>query len=136
QAVALLAKLPRIELTRQKLNRLVADLEDDEFDVREQATEDLKEAGHLAEAALRTALAKGPSLEGKQRIGKVLKSIDPPAPQRLRFLRAVEVLEAIGSPEARKQLERLAGGAAGIEETEDAKAALARLRKRGEPRSR
>src|SRR5206468_2799959 len=52
QAAALLARLPRAETPRKKLDRLVANLDDDDFDVREQATEKLKAAGHLAEAAL------------------------------------------------------------------------------------
>jgi hypothetical protein len=128
QAVALLSRLPKIELTRKKLDRLVADLDDDDFDVREKATDALKQAGHLAEAALRAGLAKKPSLEVRWRLSKLLKAVDLLTPQRLRFLRAVEVLEALRTPAAQKQLERLADGAAGNELTEDAKAAFARLR--------
>jgi hypothetical protein len=128
QAVAFLRRLPQIKVTREKLARWVADLDDEDQEVRDRASDQLKEAGHLAESALRDALAKGPSLEGKRRIGKLLKALDPLAPQRLRFLRGVEALEAIASPKAAKQLERLADGAEGAEETEDARAALGRLR--------
>jgi hypothetical protein len=123
QAAELLARLPRADLTRKKLDRLVANLDDDDFDVREGASDELKAAGHLADAALREGLAKGPSAEGKRRIGKLLTAIDPVSPQRLRSLRAVEILEGVASPEALKQLQRLA------EQAEDARAALARLRR-------
>src|SRR5262249_49457595 len=70
QAVSLLDRLPELGLTRKKLDRLVTDLDDD-VDVRDRASDELKEAGHLAEAALRDGLARGPSLEGKRRIGKL-----------------------------------------------------------------
>ena len=106
----------------QDTDARVIDLDDDDLETRERASEELKEAGHLAEAALRDGLAKGPSLEGRRRIGKLLKALDSAAPERLRFLRAMEVLEVLATPQARKQLERLADGA------EDAKAALVRLR--------
>jgi hypothetical protein len=128
QALALLARLPR-PLTDKQIARRIADLDDDDPDVRETATQDLEHAGSGAEKALRTALAKPPSLEVKRRATAILKRFTPLRPQRLRFLRAVEVLEAIASPAALKQLERLAGGAAGAEDTEDARAALERARK-------
>ncbi len=47
--------------------------------------------------------------------------------ETLRRLRAISVLEKIGSPEARGVLERLATGLAGARETCDAKAALRRM---------
>src|SRR5262249_36516063 len=111
----------------KQIARLIADLDDDDPDVREAATAELKGAGHRAEKALRAALAKPPSREVKKRATAILKDLAPL--HRLRFLRAVEVLEALASPADLKQLERPASGAADTEETEDAKAALARLRK-------
>jgi hypothetical protein len=129
QGLALLAGVPRAEpLTDKQIARLIADLDDEELDVREKATEDLKYAGARAEKALLAALAKPPSLEVKKRATAILKHLTPLRPERLRFLRTVEVLEAIATPEATKQLERLADGARGDELTEDAKAALARVR--------
>jgi hypothetical protein len=131
QALTLLAELPRAEpLSEKQIARLIEGLDDDDPDVRERATEDLKYAGQRAEKALRAALAKPPSLEVKKRATAILKNLTPLRPERLRFLRAVEVLEALGSPAAQKQLERLAGGLAGTEETEDARAALARIGQR------
>jgi hypothetical protein len=131
QAEILLARVPRLKpLTEKQIVRLIADLDDDDPDVRLRASEDLKHAGYRAEKALRAALAKPPSAEVKKRATAILKDLTPLRPERLRFLRAVEVLEAIGSPAARKQLKRLAGGAAGVEETEDAGAALERAHRR------
>jgi hypothetical protein len=49
------------------------------------------------------------------------------SPQRLRQVRAVELLERIGTPESRKILENLAGGVPAAWLTQEAKAALARL---------
>ncbi len=52
------------------------------------------------------------------------------SPEEIRTLRALEVLEMIGSAEARKVLEALAAGAPGCELTAEAKAALERLSRR------
>jgi hypothetical protein len=45
-------------------------------------------------------------------------------------LRAIEVLEQAGTPQARQELERLAGGAAGARMTQEAKASLERPQRR------
>jgi hypothetical protein len=47
--------------------------------------------------------------------------------ERLRVLRSLEVLERIGSSEARQVIQILAGGAPGAQLTREAKAALRRL---------
>ena len=55
------------------------------------------------------------------------------SPEKLRLLRAVEVLEHIGTAEAVGILNSVAGGAPEALETVDAKLALARLTKRKAP---
>jgi hypothetical protein len=45
----------------------------------------------------------------------------------LRTLRAIDVLESIGTPEAQQILRKLAEGAPGARETREAKTALERL---------
>lgn len=52
------------------------------------------------------------------------------SPVQLQLLRAVEVLEQIDTPEARRLLAELAQGAAAARLTQEAKAALERLEKR------
>ena len=61
-----------------------------------------------------------------------LDKFDPakPSPARLRELRAVELLEGIGTPAAKRLLVELAKGAAAAPLTQDAAAALARLERR------
>ena len=63
------------------------------------------------------------------RLRKILEKVntaDPP-PERLRHLRAVEVLEDIGSPEAREVLRRLARGTPQAWLTRASRDALGRL---------
>jgi WD40 repeat protein len=110
------------------LARLVADLDDDSFEVRDEASRRLGELGEAARAALTGGLTKKPSAEARRRIKELLDAMDGPANgDRLRLLRALEVLESVGTPEARRVLKRLAGGEPSALLTREAKAALARL---------
>jgi WD40 repeat protein len=129
--VALLReRLPPI-LDAGSVARLVADLDHDRFAVREQAAAALAELPEIAEPTLRTALAGRPSVELRRRAEVILQQIDPAnSPLRLRALRAVEVLEWIGTPAARRLLETLANGAPAARLTREAKASLERLAKR------
>jgi hypothetical protein len=108
--------------------RLIAQLDDDDFDVRERATATLADLGESAEAALRRARPAA-SDEATQRIDRLLRRLQEagPSPGRRRALRAVGALEHMGSPAARGVLEALAGGAAEAATTEAARAALKRL---------
>jgi hypothetical protein len=54
--------------------------------------------------------------------------------EELQRSRALEVLERIGAPEARRLLERLAGGAPGALTTTSARASLGRLARQSEHR--
>jgi hypothetical protein len=116
----------------KRIDGWVADLENDKFAEREKAASQLEKCGELAEAALQKALAAKPSLEAKQRIEQILKKIEEGSlsGEQVRSLRAVEVLEQIGTPEARRLLETLATGAAEAQLTQEAKAAVERLARR------
>jgi RNA polymerase sigma factor (sigma-70 family) len=113
----------------ERLARLIGDLDDDEFAVRERATGELGRLGEQAEPALRQALEKSPPAEGRRRMELLLGQLRrrPPSPDLLRALRAAEALEHAGTLEARRLLEALAKGAAGARLTQEAKASLERL---------
>ena len=104
-------------------------LESEQFAVREKAQRELEELGDLAEPVLRQALEGKPSLEMRRRVQAVLEHLRGPVtqPELLRSLRAVAVLEDIGTPEARGLLETLAADADEARQTREAKAALRRL---------
>jgi WD40 repeat protein len=117
---------------RQRLDRLVADLDSQDFDTREKAEKDLRQLGRVAEPWLRRT-ATGDSVEARRRAAELLAAIRPwvnlDAEER-QAGRAVLVLEQIGTPKARELLERLAAGAEGAWLTREAHAALDRVAKR------
>jgi WD40 repeat protein len=109
----------------------IADLGHDEFARRAEASERLSELGDAAAPALRMALTQGVSPEVEVRIKTLLAEVGPPYEdtpnEQLRVLRAVYVLELIGSAEARALLRTLATGSPHTLQTEEARAALERL---------
>lgn len=110
-----------------QLARWVADLEAKKFADRDRAMRELEKAGELAEESLRAALKKELSFDAHRRVEQLLNRLtETPSPDRLRTLRAVEVLENSGAPQARELLEELAKGAPELLVTREAKAALGR----------
>jgi hypothetical protein len=71
-----------------------------------------------------------PSLEVRQRVEKLLNKLLGPTtvPEQLRVLRTVEILEYLGGNEAKRLLQVYAAGAPGARLTQDAGAALTRLK--------
>jgi hypothetical protein len=129
QALPLLGKhlspVPRAD--EKVVARLIADLESDDFRVREKATEELGRLGEAAAQPLRQVLQKKPAAEVRRRLQPLLEQARDWTPERLRQHRAIQALEHIGTPEARELLRTLAGGAPEARRTEDAQAALRRL---------
>lgn len=123
---------PPAEASPQRIKRLIADLDAEQFDVRQRAGLELTKLGDWSVAPLRRALAEKPPLEMKRRIERLLQDLDPSLPNadRLLALHAVDLLERIGTADAWKILERLADGAAANPVTPEAKAALKRLGRR------
>ncbi|MHB1424005.1 MAG: WD40 repeat domain-containing protein [Gemmataceae bacterium] len=121
---------------QQRMAPLIADLDNDEFAVRDKAMEQLRQLGERAEPGLREALTNKPSLEARKRIEELLEGIRAlsTSPERLREMRAIEVLEHVGTADAREVLRTLAKGAAHARLTHEAKAALERLAQRCKPR--
>jgi RNA polymerase sigma factor (sigma-70 family) len=120
----------------KEVRQLVKDLDSDSFDVREKAQKRLEELGGTAETELRAALSKDPSPDVKRRLETLLASRPLPAtsPKTLRRLRAMQVVERLGSPEARPILADLAEGGAHPAEKYEARAALERIAARGSAR--
>jgi hypothetical protein len=114
---------------RERIARLVKDLDSEDFEAREKAEAELQKLGDLAEPALRQVLEGKPSPEVRRRVDGLMRYLGPavPAPAQLRLLRAVEVLERARTADSKALLERLAGGAPEARLTQDAKAALERL---------
>jgi hypothetical protein len=114
----------------KQLARLVRNLSSADFDTREKAAAALTKLGERAERALRKALADKPGLEMHRRIERLLAVLErPPRPCEWPILRAVWVLEKIGTAEARKRLQEVARGNGGVVVPRAAKEALARLEK-------
>jgi RNA polymerase sigma factor (sigma-70 family) len=118
--------------TDAELDRTFADLDSEDFATREKASRQLAEWAELAVPGVRKRLAKPQSAEVRKRAQDFLERFDPATlrPDRLRQMRAVELLEGIGTPAAKELLSELAKGAAGAPLTGEAAGALARLRRR------
>jgi len=117
----------------KKLEQLIADLDSNQFATRTKANDELEKMGKLAKGALDQAMATGPNLEMRQRLERLLEKLvtgAAPPPEQLRIHRSLEVLEWIGTPEARDVLQSMAKGAAGADLTVDAKTSLDRMAKR------
>jgi WD40 repeat protein len=112
----------------------LADLDSPTFARREAAARRLADVGEQAEPILQAALERQSSAEARRRIETLLAQ-----PKRLtegdelRTVRAIRVLERIGTPAARDVLKSLADGAPGARPTREARAALDRLTRRPAP---
>jgi WD40 repeat protein len=120
----------------RRLARLIADLDDEQQAVRDKATAELSKQADLAEDLLRKALANPPSQEARRRLEKLLELVDGPTlpAEQMRVLRAIELLERIGTTPARQLLTTLAEGAPKARVTREAKTSLDRLVKQFGPK--
>ena len=119
---------PATALDPRRIERLLADLGSDTFDVREAATQTLRGLDEQAIPYLDRTLKTAASLEVRRRVEQLLdeRRKAPIGPERLRRLRAVMVLETIGDDAAQQLLRRWAVGPAGARLTMEASAALRR----------
>src|SRR5262249_45116284 len=102
----------------------IADLGSPQFATRAKADKELRNLSVQAESQLRKALQAKPSAEVRQRIGILLRAIDARdlTGDERRELRAVQVLEEIGSVTARGLLSKWATGDPNATLTKAAKA--------------
>jgi hypothetical protein len=110
--------------------RWIADLDSEDFSVRQNATAELRDLGDAIVPTLRAPLQGRPTLETRRRVQQLLDLSVGWTPERLRDHRALQALEHIGTRSAREVLQRLAEGAPQARRTEEAKAAVRRLGQR------
>jgi WD40 repeat protein len=117
-----------------RVAQCIAALDSPEFAERERAEHALEAYGETIAAELQQSLRQKPSLEVRRRIEALVDKLHGmPQDRQLQQLRALEVLEQIGTPETRELLRKLAEGAAGARLTEEARLTHQRCRKKIEP---
>jgi hypothetical protein len=135
EALALLgSKLKPAIVDFQRIDRYIRELDDNNFEVRKTAREELSKMEEAPEPKLRQVLTGKPSLEMRRRVEELLKEITrnklEPSAQQLQPIRAIEVLEHIATSEAKEIVDRLAQGGPGLRLTEEAKGSLERMKKK------
>lgn len=113
--------------TDEQVAKWLASLDAPAFAVREDAQKQLRRLGKLVEKELKAALETTPSPETKERVEKLLALIVKPVAPNATEARAVELLERIGTAEARAELTKLAAGDPASLMTQDAANSLKRL---------
>ena len=125
---------------RKQIGQFIADLDKDSFSERERATEQLGKQNKQALPLLRQASLGHLSPDAQARLERCIAGIEVSSGtdgESLRSLRCLQVLERIGTAEAREILDTLSQGAADAPLTCEAKEALKRLARsegRKEPR--
>jgi hypothetical protein len=123
-------KAPPRNQALDRIPQLINDLDDGSFEVREKASEELEKLGQAARPALVKA-QDSPSAEVRRRVKLLLEmKSEPPPPlsvEEVRAWRTIEVLQRIGTPEARTLLEKLAKEASGTPLGRDAAASVERM---------
>jgi hypothetical protein len=116
----------------EELARLVRELDDNAYEVRQRAEAQLAKAGRWAEPVLRRAAEKPPSAEVRRRAQRLLEAFASSGlrPEEMRAVRGVQALEYAGTPEARAALAALAAGPPAERLTQEAKCAADRLAKK------
>lgn len=110
-----------------RIKQLVAQLDDDSFQTREKAEHELEDMGDLAVAILKRTLEAKPSLEVQRRIERILSKAQLLSREKRQYLRAIDVLEQLATPDAKELLRTLSQGAPGTRVTTAAHAAFERL---------
>ena len=129
-------RLPRQDpADTAQVRQLIAQLDHEQFTVRERATRELAKLGDAAEAPLREQLSETKSPEVGQRIEVLLEALRHGVADAdvLRALRAAEVLERVGTPAAAAALAELAAASPSAKVKERAAGAVRRINLRRTP---
>jgi RNA polymerase sigma factor (sigma-70 family) len=121
---------PAAAVDGQRVAKLIEQLDNSEFKIRQQAQAELLKIGEQTVPYVEKVLAGNLTLETRQRLEGLRDKLTATTwtGERLRIVRAVEVLERIGNAEARSTLQVLADGAPGALLSSQAAAALSRLK--------
>ena len=94
-----------------RVPKLIADMDSNDVQIRDEAQEELASMGPAVEAHLRKALQTSQSFEVRSRIEELLKKTagSTASPGSLRAARAIHALELMNSSASRALLERIAG---------------------------
>lgn len=113
----------------RKIEQWLGDLKSERFSVRDKAAVELAQLGELAEKPLRQAISVPAVADYRRRVERLLNRLTEPVidPERLRLVRAVEVLETIGTAEAGNLLKTLESGAPEALLTREARTSRLRL---------
>jgi hypothetical protein len=125
-----LRPVPKIE--DKMIFQWTKDLDHDDFQVREKATQELQKLGELIEPVLKKLVIDSKSAEVKVRAEVLLERSAKKlqSPERMQTVRALESLEYMGTPQALTFLRELAHGNPAAQVTREATASLKRLAKR------
>jgi hypothetical protein len=94
----------------KKIEQWIADLDSDKFADRQAAARALEKVGQQARPFLQKALKADVSLEARRRLEQILGVVSDVPAETVRTIRAITVLERIGSREAQSVLATLAEG--------------------------
>ncbi|HYV34721.1 MAG TPA: sigma-70 family RNA polymerase sigma factor [Gemmataceae bacterium] len=131
QTVAFLGERlqPVLAVDKNRIAKLVGDLDSEQFKIRDLAMKELEKLGDLASVELENALGGNITLEKKRRVELLLDKLDGSTMSQgmLRQLRAVEALEHLVTGEARAVLQKLAAGEPAARLTREAAGAVERM---------
>jgi hypothetical protein len=122
-----------VAVEEAKIRKWIAELDHDEFRIREAARRSLVKTGLRGAGALIDPRRKPLGAEGEQRARQILETLESQGirfpegglfGEPLRMVRGVRLLEQLGGPEAKAVLEEAAKGAAELALTREARAAL------------
>ncbi len=124
-----LVPIKTVEINKDDVKKWVSELDDADFPTRNKANRALEALGDAVEADILKALEKAESLETQRRLQNLIAVMKAKllTEDQMRHVRVVEILERIGSKEARELLVRYADGAPTARLTQDAREALDRL---------
>jgi WD domain, G-beta repeat/Lipoprotein LpqB beta-propeller domain len=127
------AEIRQVAGEAERLEKLIAELDDMRYAVRQKAQQELQQLGAIAKRRLEMVISGTPTLEMRRRaeqiIGRLREEQQPlPSTTVLRVLRAMEVLEHIGNADAKAMLRDVMRDAGGTIIADEAQAALRRLK--------